>query len=165
MSMTPASQYFYWIVELFCFRKNNIFIIKLKTSFLPWKICNLPPYTRKYGLMHFWCTAPYDLLMCCQYLSWNRFLGSVGPPGSGSVCQSYSSESGSFHHQAKIVRKPLIFCWHLESHWRKGQDTDPDPLVRGRIRESGSGSIPICHRSGTLLLSVLYTAKPNSICH
>jgi hypothetical protein len=29
-----------------------------------------------------------------------------GPPGSGSASQRY--ESGSFHHQAKIVRKALI---------------------------------------------------------
>ncbi len=28
-----------------------------------------------------------------------------GPPGSGSVSQRYSSRSGSFYHQAKIVRK------------------------------------------------------------
>jgi hypothetical protein len=31
---------------------------------------------------------------------------SVGPPGSGSVSQSYGS--GSFYHQAKTVRKTLI---------------------------------------------------------
>ncbi len=29
-----------------------------------------------------------------------------GPPGSGSTSQRYGS--GSFYHQAKIVRKPLI---------------------------------------------------------
>ncbi len=69
--------------------------------------------------------------------------------------------SGSFHHQAKIVRRILIllfydfksdflslknngnllsksnrqikkyFCWHLEGHWRKEHELDPDPLVRG----------------------------------
>ncbi len=33
-----------------------------------------------------------------------------GPPGSGSVsqCQLYGSGSGSFYHQAKIVRKTFI---------------------------------------------------------
>ncbi len=31
-----------------------------------------------------------------------------GPPGSGSISQSYGSWYGSFHHQAKIVRKTLI---------------------------------------------------------
>ncbi len=33
-----------------------------------------------------------------------------GPPGSGSVNQRYGTYSGygSFYHQAKIVRKPLI---------------------------------------------------------
>jgi hypothetical protein len=31
-----------------------------------------------------------------------------GPPGSGSVSHKYGSGSGSFHHQAKIVRKTLI---------------------------------------------------------
>ncbi len=80
--------------------------------------------------------------------------------GSGSVNQIYGSGSGSgsFYHQAKIVRKilistvlwlvdeflslktdenvpsirnkkKLIFCWHLESHWRKEQDPNPDPYV------------------------------------
>ena len=36
----------------------------------------------------------------------------VGPPGSGSNSQRYGSRSRSFHHQAKIVRKPwfLLFC-------------------------------------------------------
>jgi hypothetical protein len=31
-----------------------------------------------------------------------------GPPGSGSARQRYGSGSGSFYHQAKIVRKTLI---------------------------------------------------------
>ncbi len=31
-----------------------------------------------------------------------------GPPGSGSVGQRYGSGYGSFYHQAKTVRKPLI---------------------------------------------------------
>jgi hypothetical protein len=31
-----------------------------------------------------------------------------GPPGSGSVSQRHGSGSGSFCHQAKIVRKNLI---------------------------------------------------------
>jgi hypothetical protein len=31
-----------------------------------------------------------------------------GPPGSGSISQRYGSESGSFYHQAKIVRKTMI---------------------------------------------------------
>ncbi len=31
-----------------------------------------------------------------------------GPPGSGSSSQRYGSESGSFYHRAKIVRKTLI---------------------------------------------------------
>ncbi len=66
-----------------------------------------------------------------------------GPPGSGSVSQSYGS--GSFYHEAKILNKTLIPTvlwllfdflslkndvnvpskrnkqknWHLEGHWRK----------------------------------------------
>ncbi len=32
----------------------------------------------------------------------------LGPPGSGSVSHKYRSGSGSFHYQAKIVRKTLI---------------------------------------------------------
>ncbi len=39
-----------------------------------------------------------------------------------------------------------IFCWHLEGQWRKWQDPDPDPLVRGM-----SGSTPKCHGSATLV--------------
>jgi hypothetical protein len=37
-----------------------------------------------------------------------RFRMFCGPPGSGygSLSQRYGSGSGSFHHQAKIVRKP-----------------------------------------------------------
>ncbi len=29
----------------------------------------------------------------------------------------------------KLKSKKLIFCWHLESHWRKKQDPDPEPDV------------------------------------
>ncbi len=32
----------------------------------------------------------------------------LGPPGSRSTSQRYGSESGSFYHHAKIVRKTLI---------------------------------------------------------
>jgi hypothetical protein len=32
----------------------------------------------------------------------------LGPPGSGSISQRYGSGSGSFYHQATIVRKTLI---------------------------------------------------------
>jgi hypothetical protein len=31
-----------------------------------------------------------------------------GPPGSGSISQSYGSGLGSFYHQAKIERKTLV---------------------------------------------------------
>jgi hypothetical protein len=31
-----------------------------------------------------------------------------GPPGSISISQRYGSESGSFYHHAKIVKKNLI---------------------------------------------------------
>ncbi len=75
-----------------------------------------------------------------------------GPPGSwsGSISQRYGSESGSFYHQAKVVRKILIptALWLLfdflslkndvnvpsktnkypEGQWRKS-----DPLVIGKI--------------------------------
>ncbi len=73
---------------------------------------------------------------------------------SVSVIQRSGSRCGSSHHQAKIVRKPLIstvlwllydllsvknnvnvpqkrlFSFHFEGHCQKQQDPDPDPLVR-----------------------------------
>jgi hypothetical protein len=54
--------------------------------------------------------AQYDIPVCYELPS--RAERQVadpyvfGPPGSGSVSQRYGS--GSFHHQAKIVRKALI---------------------------------------------------------
>ncbi len=107
---------------------------------------------------------------------------AFGPHGSGSISTyevRYGSGSRSFYDQAKIVRKTLIptvlwlpydflslkndvndfekqviFCCHLEGHWQKYQDPDPnpDPLVRGtvRIRGSRSGSVSKCHGSATL---------------
>ncbi len=79
--------------------------------------------------------------------------------GSGSISQRYGSGSGSFYHQAKIVRKNLIpnvlwllldflslqndvnvpsksnkqifFLFVFEGQWRKSQDPDPNPLVTG----------------------------------
>ncbi len=38
----------------------------------------------------------------------HRIKKVLGAPGSGSTTQSYESGSGSFYHQAKIVRKTLI---------------------------------------------------------
>ncbi len=32
---------------------------------------------------------------------------------------------------SKPLCKNLVFCWRLEGQWRKQQDPDPDPLVRG----------------------------------
>jgi hypothetical protein len=77
-----------------------------------------------------------------------------GPPESGSICQRYGSGSGSFYHQAKIVRKSLIptVLWlildflsfkndvNIPSKSKKQKNfpnSDQDPLVRGmdpRIR-------------------------------
>ena len=37
----------------------------------------------------------------------------------------------------KVISKKINFCWHLEDHWRKEQDPEPDPLVKStdpRIR-------------------------------
>ncbi len=47
-----------------------------------------------------------------------------------------ANESSKSNKQ-KNLEKNVIFCWHLEIHLRKEQDTDPEPLVRGtnpRIR-------------------------------
>ncbi len=46
-------------------------------------------------------------------------------------------------HKEKKGKK--YFCWHIEGHWRKEQD----PLVKGMDR--GTGSVPKCHGSGTLI--------------
>jgi hypothetical protein len=46
--------------------------------------------------------------------------------------------------------KKKIRC-RLEGHCRKQQDSDPDPLPEVRIR--GSGSVPKCHGSATLVLT------------
>jgi hypothetical protein len=37
-----------------------------------------------------------------------RRIHVFGPTGSGSIMKRYGSDSGSFYHQAKIVRKTLI---------------------------------------------------------
>ncbi len=53
-----------------------------------------------------WCILhpdPYPTLKPVLRIRIRMFLG---PPGSGSICQRYGS--GSFYHQAKIVRKTLI---------------------------------------------------------
>ncbi len=37
---------------------------------------------------------------------WDPYV--FGPPGSESISQRFESKSGSFYHQAKIIRKTLI---------------------------------------------------------
>ncbi len=86
---------------------------------------------------------------------------------SGSVSHKHGSWSGSFHHQAKRVRKTLIstffwlLCLFIFEEWCKCTcsgyrwmflglpDPHPDPLVRVRIRVFGSAfrSVPKCHGS------------------
>ncbi len=61
------------------------------------------------------------------------------PPGSvsGSVCHKYGSGSGSFNHQAKIVRKTLIssvlwlllWLYFFEKWWKCTRVPDPDLYV------------------------------------
>ncbi len=96
------------------------------------------------------------------------------PPrsGSGSISQRYGSgsKSGSFYHQAKIIRKTLIPT-ALTSFWlfifqndvnapskRNKQKTRIRIRIRIRIHSeawirgsrSGAGSTPKCHGSATL---------------
>ncbi len=47
------------------------------------------------------------------------------------------SESSKRNEHKNLREKKIIFCWHLEGHWRKEQDPDPHQLVEGtdpRIR-------------------------------
>ena len=64
----------------------------------------------------------FSVLLDKKKSSWKTSVGEpnpcvFGPPGSatGSVSHKYGSDSGSFHHQAKIVRKTLIstVLWFL----------------------------------------------------
>jgi hypothetical protein len=90
-----------------------------------------------------------------------------GPPGtaSGSVSHKGGSDSGSFHHQAKILRKTLISTvWWLpvfrfrilRSRMFLGlPDPHPDPLdrgigIRGFGPASGSVSDPQHWSAGSL---------------
>ncbi len=65
-----------------------------------------------------------------------------GPPGSASGSISHNYGSGSFHHQAKIVRKALIITvlWLL---------SDPDPYDPYVFRPPGSSSGFVSHRYGS----------------
>jgi hypothetical protein len=48
----------------------------------------------------------------------------------------------------KLSEKKIIYCWHLESHWRKEKDSQSKVRIRGS--GSASGFVPSCHGSGTL---------------
>ncbi len=103
--------------------------------------------------------TPYFKFQCFG----STFFGS---PGSGSTSQRYGSRSGSFNHQAKIVRKTLIssvLCLHLDSLSLKNDVNVPSKsneqksffvcylLASWRsmtkIAGSGSGSISQMHGS------------------
>jgi hypothetical protein len=89
--------------------------------------------------------APLTVRKGTPYLKGSRFISYVTtsvadpdpnpsdpyvfwPPGSGSICQRYGFRSGSFYHQAKIVRKTLIPTIFMVPH--PDPHLDPDPLVR-----------------------------------
>ncbi len=105
------------------------------------------------------------------------FISSPQSSGSGSTSQRYVSESGSGsfyrYHQAKIVRKTLIFTvlWllldflslkndvNVPSKSNKQVNDENNKIqiriqIRIHLSEAwirGSGSTPKCHGSGTLL--------------
>ncbi len=68
-------------------------------------------------------TVRYHMKQCCGS-------GSVcfGPPGSGSISTRYGSGSGSFYHQARIVRKILIptVLWHFYDFLSLKNDVNVD---------------------------------------
>ncbi len=81
-----------------------------------------------------------------------------GPPGSGSVSKRYGSGSGSGYHQAKILRKTLIrtVLWFLYGFLSLKNDVN----VASEVQTRGSGSVPRCHGSATLLRRY-YTGPEN----
>ncbi len=124
---------------------------------------------------------PRNLITCLTLrISQNQCCGS-GPgsvciwasgSASGSVSHKYGSGSGSFHNQANIVRKTLIFAvlWLLYDFFPVFRPASGSRSVGSicfwasririwirqtevRIRGSGSasGSVPKCHGSTTLL--------------
>ncbi len=66
-----------------------------------------------------------------------------------SISQRYGYGSGSFYHQAKVVRKKMIFCYVFKI-------PDEHSRIRIRIHYSevwirGSGSVPKFHGSTTIV--------------
>ncbi len=50
-------------------------------------------------------------------------------------------------NKQKFRETKIIFCWHLEGYWRKEQDLEPDPLVKGTDPRIWIHTK--CHGSGT----------------
>ncbi len=99
------------------------------------------------------------------------FLVLPAPSASGSVSHKYGSGSGSgsFHHQAKIARNNLIstVLWLLYNFLSLKNDVNILVFrirIRIRIRRSelrirGSGSVPTCHGSATLVIVYIRTSS------
>ncbi len=102
-----------------------------------------------------------------------RIPHAFGPPGSvsGFISQRYVSGSGSFYHQAKIVRKTLIptavtSLWlfifkndlNVPSKSKKQKSYKKHSFLlaswRSMTKKAGSGSTPKCHGSATLVCRV-----------
>ncbi len=125
-----------------------------------------------------WFSQRLEFIFCINQCCGSGPGGSIcfGPPGSGSVCQKYGY--GSFYHQAKTVRKPLIpnVLWlfydfftsiNVPSKSIKQKNLDKvfvgilkvkEENNRSRIRIQwseewihGSGSVPTFHGSRTLV--------------
>jgi hypothetical protein len=81
-------------------------------------------------------------MQCSGQIRIRKFLGLPDPDPLVRGTGTYRSGSGSFHHQAKIVKKKLLFLLFCEKS-------------RIRIRWSElriRGSVPKCQGSGTLLI-------------
>ena len=122
-----------------------------------------------YALLNAW--LPPDSLWSQH---WDPHVFGTSGSGSRSTSQRYGSKSGSFYHQAKIVRKTLVstFLWLLyhffslkndlnvpsKSNMRKKLFSISFLLaswqsvmkIAGSRSESGSGSISLRHGSADL---------------
>jgi hypothetical protein len=99
-------------MDILCLHVGYVYGTVLKYVILKVLVHTIPIYKRKNSPLF---RIRYDKALYKTILQINFCVGTsvpdqepkyFGPPGSGSVSQRYGT--GSFHHQAKIVRKPFI---------------------------------------------------------
>jgi hypothetical protein len=86
-------------------------------------------------------------------ISWLKRGGGGWRSNGGALCDFLMTLKNDFNVPRKSNKQKIIFCWHLEGHWRKEQDPESGSVSPWQ-RSADPDPYQICHVSCTLFKRV-----------